>query len=32
MKKPKKFFTRARPGRPKKVLRPGYIKKIIKKK
>jgi predicted RNA binding protein YcfA (HicA-like mRNA interferase family) len=32
MKKAKGFFTRARPGRPKKVLKPKYIKKIIKNK
>lgn len=32
MKKPKKIWTRARPGRPKKVLKVGYIKKFIKKK
>ena len=32
MKKQIKILTRARQGRPKKVLRPGYITKFIKKK
>lgn len=32
MKKPKKIIARVRPGRPKKVVRVGYIKKFIKKK